>query len=87
MTVSVSGQGTKKIFEPKKEETRQGWRKWLNEELHDLCILYSTTKVMKTRRMRWSGYIACNGEKKNAYMILVVKPEPGRCRCKWEDNI
>jgi hypothetical protein len=27
------------------------------------------------------------GEKKNACMVLVVKPEPGRCRCKYEDNI
>jgi hypothetical protein len=105
MTVGVQGQGAQKIFEPRKEETRGGWRKLLNEELHDLCIICSTTKVMearkmrwagymacigekkKARRMRWAGYMACMGEKKNACKVLVVKPEPGRCRCKYEDSI
>jgi hypothetical protein len=32
-----------------------------------------------------------HGEKRNAYMILVGKPEKkrplGRPRCRWEDNI
>jgi hypothetical protein len=36
-------------------------------------------------------HVACMGEKKNAYKILVVKPEGkrpcGRYRCRWEDNI
>jgi hypothetical protein len=77
MTVDVQGQGAQEIFEPKKEETRGGWRKLLNEEQHDLCNICSTIKVMKTRKMRWAGYIACTGEKKNAYKVLVVKPEPG----------
>jgi hypothetical protein len=87
MTVGEQGQGAQKIFEPKKEETRGGWRKLLNEELHDLCIICSTTKMMKARGMRWAGYMACMGEKKNACMVLVVKPEHGRCRCKYEDNM
>jgi hypothetical protein len=36
---------------------------------------------------------ACSryGEKMNAYMVLVAKPEGkrplGRARCRWEDNI
>jgi hypothetical protein len=77
MTVDVQGQGAQEIFEPKKEETRGGWRKLLNEEPHDLCNIYNTIKVMKTRRMRLVGYIACMGETKNTYMVLVVKPEPG----------
>jgi len=76
MTVGVQGQGAQKIFEPKKEGTRGGWRKLLNEELHDLYIMCRTTKVMKARRMRWAGYMACMGGKKNACMVLVVKPEP-----------
>lgn len=35
--------------------------------------------------------MACNGQKKNKYRVLVVKPEgrrqPGRCKNRWEDNI
>jgi hypothetical protein len=41
--------------------------------------------------MRWAGYVACMGEMKNAYIILVGKPEGkrplGRFRRRWEDNI
>jgi len=36
-------------------------------------------------------YAVCMGEMRNAYKILVQKPEGkrllGRPRCRWEDNI
>jgi hypothetical protein len=42
-------------------------------------------------RMRWAGHVACMGEMKNVYKILVGKSEgkrpPRRLRCRWEDNI
>jgi hypothetical protein len=31
--------------------------------------------MIKSRRMRWSGYVARMGEKMNAYRILAGKPE------------
>jgi hypothetical protein len=31
--------------------------------------------MIKSRRMRWAGHIARMGEKRNAYRILVGKPE------------
>jgi superfamily II DNA/RNA helicase len=31
--------------------------------------------MIKSRRMRWAGHVARMGEKGNAYMILVGKPE------------
>jgi hypothetical protein len=41
--------------------------------------------------MRWAGLVACMGEKRGAYKILVGRPEGrrplGRPRCRWEDNI
>jgi hypothetical protein len=41
--------------------------------------------------MRWAGNVASMGEKRNAYRILMGKPEGkrplGRPRCRWEDNI
>jgi hypothetical protein len=47
--------------------------------------------MIKSRRMRWAGYVAKRGEKRNAYRILMGKPEGkrpvGRPRCRWEDNI
>jgi hypothetical protein len=47
--------------------------------------------VLKCRRMRWAGHVARMGEVRNAYNILVGKPEGrrplGRPRCRREDNI
>jgi hypothetical protein len=47
--------------------------------------------MIKSRRMRWTGHGAGIGEKRNAYRILVRKPEGkrslGRPRRRWVDNI
>jgi len=41
--------------------------------------------------MRWVGYVACVGEGRGMYSVLVGKPEGrrpfGRPRRRWEDNI
>jgi hypothetical protein len=41
--------------------------------------------------MRWAGHVARMGEKRNAYRLLVGKPEGkrplGRPRRRWVDNI
>jgi hypothetical protein len=41
--------------------------------------------------MRWKGYVACIGEMRNAYKILVGKTEGkrplGKPKCRREDNI
>jgi hypothetical protein len=55
--------------------------------LRQVCI----TRIIKSRRMRWAGYVARMGEKRNAYTLLVGKPEGkgplGRPRRRWVDNI
>jgi hypothetical protein len=62
-----------------------------NEELRDLYSSPNIIKIIKSRRMRWAGYVARMGEKRNAYRLLVGKPEGkrplGRPRRKWVDNI
>jgi hypothetical protein len=55
-----------------------GWRKLHNEELHNLYCLPSIIRIIKTRRMRRAGHIARMGEERNAYRILVGKPEVKR---------
>jgi hypothetical protein len=39
--------------------------------------------------MRWRGHVACVWEKRDAYRVLVGKPEGklGGPRRRWEDNI
>jgi hypothetical protein len=47
--------------------------------------------MIKSRRMRWAGHVAGMEEKRNAYRLLVGKPEGkralGRPRSRWVDNI
>jgi hypothetical protein len=58
-----------------------------SEELRDLYSSPSIVRIMKARRMRWAGYVARRGEKRNAYRLLVGKPEGrrplGRPRRRW----
>jgi hypothetical protein len=67
------------------------WRKLHNEELRDLCSSPSIIRIIKSRRMRWADHVAQMGEKRNAYRLLVGKPEGnrqlGRPRRRWVDNI
>jgi len=47
--------------------------------------------MIKSRRMRWAWHVASRGEQREAYRILVGKPEGkrplGRPRRRWVDNI
>jgi hypothetical protein len=82
----------RRILGPKRDKVMGGWRKLDNEELHDL---YSSPgisiRMITSRRMRWVGHVARMREKRNAYMLLVGKPEGkrplGRPRYRWVDNI
>jgi hypothetical protein len=60
-----------------------------NEELHDLYSSPSIIRIIKARRMRWAGHVQRLGEKRNAYRLLVGKPEGrrplGRPRRRWLD--
>jgi hypothetical protein len=56
-----------RIFGPKRHEVTGGWRKLHNEELHNLYSSPSIIRMIKSRRMGYSGNIARIGEKMNAY--------------------
>jgi hypothetical protein len=51
----------------------------------------SIIRIIKSRRKRWAWHVARRGQKRNAYRILVGKPEEkrplGRPRRRWVDNI
>ncbi|KAJ4444398.1 hypothetical protein ANN_06190 [Periplaneta americana] len=81
----------RKIFGTKRDEVTGEWRKLHNTELH---VLYSSPDIIrniKSRRLRWAGHVARMGESRNAYRMLVGRPEGkrplGRPRRRWEDNI
>jgi hypothetical protein len=80
----------RRIFGPKREEDRS-WRKFHNDELHTLYYSPNIFKVIKSRRMRWVRHVACLGEGRGVYRVLVGRLEGerplGRPRCRWKDNI
>jgi hypothetical protein len=81
----------RRIFGPKREDVTGDWRKLHNEELHNLYSSPNIIRLIKSRRMRWTWHVARMGEPRNAYRILVGKPEIkrplGRPRRRWVDNI
>jgi hypothetical protein len=60
---------------------------YASEVLINFIILHSFLE----RRVKWAGHVAQMGEKRNAYRLLVGKPEGkrplGRPRRRWVVNI
>jgi len=67
------------------------WRKLYIEELNDLYCSPNIVRVITSRSMGWAGHVACMGERRSVYRVLVGKPQRkrqfGRPRRRWEDNI
>jgi hypothetical protein len=72
-----------RIFRPKRDKVTEGWRKLHNEELHNFYSSPNIIRMIKSRRMRGAEHVARIGEKRNAYRILVGKPEG---KNQWEDH-
>jgi len=81
----------RRIFGPRRDEVTGEWRRLHNEELNDLYSSPNIVRVIKSRRMRWAGHVARMGEDREAYRVLVRKPEErrpvGRPRRRWVVNI
>ncbi|KAJ4433927.1 hypothetical protein ANN_16245 [Periplaneta americana] len=81
----------RKIFGVKRDEATGEWRKLHNAELHALYPSPDIIRNIKSRHLRWAGHVARMGESRNAYRVLVGRPEGkrplGRPRRRWEDNI
>jgi hypothetical protein len=60
---------------PKRDKVTGEWRKLHNEKLHDMRSSPSIIIIIKLRRMRWPGHVTRIGEERNAYRLLVEKPE------------
>jgi hypothetical protein len=65
-------------FGSKRDEVVGGLRRLCNEELHNLYSSLSIIRMIKSRRLRWAGHVACMVEKKNASRILVGTPKGKR---------
>jgi len=81
----------RRIFGPRRDEVKAEWRRLHNEELNDLYSSPNIVRVIKWRRMRWTGHVARMGEERGVYRVLVGKLEGRRPlgipRRRWVDNI
>jgi hypothetical protein len=79
----------RRIFGPKRDEVTWEWRRLHNEELNDLYSSPNIVRVIKSRRMRWAGHVACMDDERGLYRVLVGTPEGkrpmGRPKRRWVD--
>ena len=61
----------RRIFGPKREEVTREWRKLRNEELNDLYSSSNIVRVIKSGIMSWAEHVACMGDGRGVYRILV----------------
>jgi hypothetical protein len=77
----------RRIFGPKRDEVKRGWKNCIKRTF---MILYSSPSkiiTIKSKRKRWAGNVPRMGEKRNAYRFLAGNPEGrkplGRPRHRW----
>ena len=65
------------------------WRGLRNEELYARYASPNIILMIKSRTMKWTGYVARMRNRSGAYRVLVGKPEGrrplGRPKRRWED--
>ena len=81
----------RRIFGSKRDEVTVKWKKLQNEDLNDLYCPQNIVLMIKSRRMRWAGHVACMWERRVIHRVSIGKPEGkrplGRPSLRWEDNI
>jgi hypothetical protein len=81
----------RRIFGPKREEDGSCRKVHNYEQHHSLSASLNIVRVIKSRRMRWVGHVACMEEGRGVYGILVGRPKGKgplvRPWHRWKDNI
>jgi hypothetical protein len=65
----------RRIFGPKRDEVTGEWRRLHKKELYALYSSPNIIRVIKSRRLRWTGHVARMEDRRDAYRVLVGKPE------------
>jgi hypothetical protein len=81
----------REMFGPKRYEMTGEGRKVHNKEHHNMFSSPNIIRMVKSKKMRWAGHVSQMGENRNAYMILLAKPDGkrplGRLRHRWVNDI
>ena len=60
----------RRISGHRRDEVTGDWRRLHNEEINVLYCAPNIVRVIKSRRMRWAGHVACMGEESGVYRGL-----------------
>ena len=55
----------RRIFGPKRDEVTGEWRNLHNEEFNNMSSSPNIVWVIKSRRIRWAGHVACIRERRD----------------------
>jgi hypothetical protein len=61
----------RRMVGPKSDEVIGEWRKLHSEEHNDVYSSLTIVRMIKSRRMRWAVHVACMGERRGLYRVLV----------------
>ena len=68
----------RKISGTKRDEITRDRRKLHNAELHALYSSPHIIRSIKSRRLRWAGHVAHMEQYRNAYRVIMGRPEGKR---------
>jgi hypothetical protein len=81
----------RKMFGSMRDEVTGETRRLHNEEFHNLYCSPNIIRLIKSRRIKWAGHIACMKNRRGAYRIWMGKPDGRkpreRPRLRWDNNI
>jgi len=81
----------RKVHGPKRDKVTGELRRPYSKKLYTLYPSPNINQVIKSRSIRWVGHVAHMRDKKDAYRVLVEKPDGksplGKPRCIWDDTI
>jgi hypothetical protein len=78
----LENRALRRMFGPKRDEVTGKWRKLHNEELNDLYSSPTIVRVIRSRRMGWTGHVARMGAGKRLVQGFVGQIR--RERATWE---
>jgi hypothetical protein len=63
----------RRIFGPKRNEVTGEWRRLRNKEVYTPYSSPNIIRVVKLRRLRWAGHVACMGEGRGVDGRMIFK--------------